>query len=313
LAITLLLKYVNASTNPLWATTDAASGGWNITGLLLAAVCLYEYKDRPVDLFPAPPIAEAKDKSIPDVKTTRLQRSLITIGLGSMIHLLQTFVNDSGTIIAWTWTGYPIKGPTLHPFAGIVIAAGSLPLILTVDPTSPAWSLFGCAGAVVIYVFPDWIGFVGGLALVVYLSSTLPALTRSASALPPQKSFGHALLAKCILDVLSVVTAAYAFVPHGWLFRERTDLILGFCMASVVTASYASRQLALPGPSRLRPTSSRRTKDVKRWTVFGVGTLSVLGMASGYWMMPTSAPVPYHPEHRIFSGGIWAVSIPAMV
>ena len=23
--------------------------------------------------------------------------------------------------------------------------------------------------------------------------------------------------------------------------------------------------------------------------------------------MPTSKPVPYHPDHRIFSGGIWAV------
>ena len=308
LVTTVLIKYLNYSTNPLWATAHRASGGWNGTGLVLAALALHEYAHRPVSLFPAPPTSEHKDKPIPPVVSTKLQRILVPIGLGSLIHMIQTFITDAGTIIAWTWTGYPVKGPTLHPFAGEVIAAAALSLILPVRSLGTAWSGFGAGGAYLLYRYPDWIGFYGGLILVIYLLSTFPAFVLIASALPPAQTLGGALVVNIVLDVASVITAAYAFVPMGWILRERTDLVVGFCMLSIVAAAMVSTSIDLPGPERMQARSKLRIAQTTRWTLYASVVMSILGLAASYGKIPSAQPVPYYIDHRIFTGGIWTVS-----
>lgn len=310
---TMLIKYLNYSTNPLWATTDAGSGGWNKTGLVLAAASLYEYYARPTHLFPAPPTLVAKDKPIAPVSTSRLQRTIIAAGLGSMIHLLQTFLMEAGTIIAWTWTGFPVKGPTLHPSAGFVIAASAIG-VTSISARTPTlglilWCIAGLGGAYSLYTFPDWLGFNGGLVMILYLVSAVPRLFRAASAIPAS-IFGYALLVNILLDVASVVTAAYAFVPMGWLLRERTDLVLGFCMLTTVAAEGVIFGLSLPEENRLQQRSISRISRTKKLNLLSGAVLAVLGIASSYNKMPTSPPVPYYPEHRIFSGGIWTVGVP---
>lgn len=313
MAITMLIKYWNYSTNPLWATTDAGSGGWNLTGLVLAVASLYEYKTRPSSLFPSPPTRMEKDKPIAPVKANWLQRAVIIVGLGSGIHMLQTFLMDAGTIIAWTWTGFPVKGPTLHSHAGSVIAASALgAIIFTYRYDSPVfaklWPLWGLIGAYSLYTYPDWNGFNGGVMLTIYLVSVYPRLLRSASALSPAKTFGNALLVNIVLDVASVVTAAYAFVPMGWLLRERTDLVLGFCMISIAGADYVSGTLKLPDLNRLYPRAVARITLSRRLNLLAALAVAALGVSSSYYKVPTTQPVPYYPEHRIFSGGIWTVS-----
>ncbi|ORX35356.1 Frag1/DRAM/Sfk1 family-domain-containing protein [Kockovaella imperatae] len=307
ITITLLFKYVNASTNPLWATTDWNSGGWNITGLALAAAALFEYACRPVDLHPAPPTTHTKDKPNPVPVVSRTHTAMMAIGLGSFIHMIQTFVSDPGTIIAWTWTGFPVKGPTLHPYAGVVIAVACLGVLTSGQQNSPMAHLVGFGGIICLYVYPDWLGFLGGLALIYYLVSIAPDYIRAGSALPPAATFGNALLVNCILDVVSVVTAAYAFVPYGWLFRERTDIVLLFCMSTIALGSWASSSIKLPGNDRLYPRSVARMEGIDRRSKIAAVILSILALAAGYAHIPSKPPVPYYPEHRIFSGGIWAV------
>jgi hypothetical protein len=94
----------------------------------------------------------------------------------------------------------------------------------------------------------------------------------------------------------------------GWLLRERTDLVLGFCMFSVVSADVAAMGLRLPEADRLYPRSIARIDRTKRMNLLAGVTLAVLAMAASYGKMPNSNPTPYYPEHRIFSGGIWTVS-----
>jgi hypothetical protein len=312
IAIVMLIKYLNYSTNPLWATTDAGSGGWNLTALALAAASLYEYRHRPASLFPSPPTSVEKDKPVPQMSSSRLQRVLVMLGFGSLVHMLQTFLMDAGTIIAWTWTGFPIKGPTLHPFAGVVILVSALAATAVSyrshTPVSAAiWSILGAGGAFVLYAYPDWAGFNGGLVFTAYLISILPRLLRAASALPPGKTFGNAMLVNIVLDVASVVTAAYAFVPMGWVLRERTDLILGFCVVCIVSADFASLGLELPGKDKLYPRSMKRITLYKSLNLLAAVVVGMLGVASSYWKVPTTQPVPYYPNHRIFSGGIFTV------
>lgn len=302
LVVTLLIKYANASTNPLWATTDPASGGWNKTGLLFATISLVEYAYRPVSLHPATHIHYRA------VEAPKYLRYAVTIGLGSLIHLLQTFLSDAGTVIAWTWTGYPIKGPTLHPFAGVVIAVAAAALAFVRIPPLYVRSVIGLAGTFTLYTFPDWLGFIGGLSLTAYLIALTPIYLRSASALSPASTFGNALLVKCILDVASVITAAYAFVPFGWLLRERTDLIMGFCMLTVVAGDFAGQRLTYPMETRIHMRSRIRITAVDRWTRFLCLGLGLVGLGYSYSKMPGDVPVPFYPDHRIFSGGIWTVS-----
>jgi len=313
IAVVMFIKYLNYSTNPLWATTDAGSGGWNITGLALGAASLYEYKTRPASLFPSPPVSVEKDKPIAPMHSSRLQRIAIAMGLGSLIHMLQTFLMDAGTIIAWTWTGYPVKGPTLHPFGGVVILVSALASTATTYSSHSLvsrilWSIAGIGASYTLLVFPDWLGFNGGMVFTAYLVSVIPRLLRASSALPPGSTFGWALFVNIILDVASVVTAAYAFVPMGWLLRERTDLVLGFCVTCIVAADFASSGLRLPEKDRLFPRSIKRIALTKRLNLLTAVVVAILGLTSSYRKMPTDKPVPYYPEHRIFSGGIFTVS-----
>jgi hypothetical protein len=311
LTIVMLIKYMNASTNPLWATTDAASGGWNKTGLILAAVALAEYAYRPIGLHPATSRPRTQQDT-PARLPSMFQRWTITIGFGSLVHLLQTFVSDAGTIIAWTWTGYPVKGPTLHPFAGVVIAITGAAVCFSGEMLRlphPLLATLGIGGAAVLYTYPDWLGFTGGLTLIFYLVASIPTYLQSTSYLASPSVLGHALLVKCLLDVASVITAAYAFVPGGWLLRERTDLVLGFCMICVALGQYAAKRLDLPDEKRLHMRSRLRIKAVDRWTKMLCLGLGIVGLGYSYSKMPSTDPVPYYPEHRIFSGGIWTVGL----
>ncbi|WRT70118.1 uncharacterized protein IL334_007112 [Kwoniella shivajii] len=310
LAITLLIKYANHSTNPLWAISHAASGGWNKTGLLLAAISMTEYAQRPVDLYPASPLSShpgKKDHASPLVVIPEFRQRIVAVGLGSLIHLIQTFGTDAGTILSWTWTGYPIRGPTLHPFAGIVISVISLGILNQSRATRDVSTICGAIGAVTLYRYPDWIGFFGGLLLAFYLMSIFPTYLRIASACDPGPVFGYALVTKILLDVISVITAAYAFVPMGWIFRERTDLVLGFCMVSTILGWFVSKDLELPGRNSIPLRSQRRIQSTKRYTIISSMILSIISVGYSYSKIPIDKPIPYYPDHKIFSGGIWTV------
>ncbi|WWC64717.1 uncharacterized protein I303_107328 [Kwoniella dejecticola CBS 10117] len=310
LAISLLLKYANHSTNPLWAISHPASGGWNKTGLVLAALSLIEYHLRSIDLHPAPPLPsfrEKKDLPSSSPAYTKRQRRLVTVGLGALIHLTQTFVTDAGTILSWTWTGYPIKGPTLHPFTGVVITVASLGVLHQHKRLQPMFTILGALGAIMLYRYPDWLGFAGGLLLIFYLQAIFPTYIRVASVFKPGQTFGYALLTTILLDVVSVVTAAYAFVPMGWVFRERTDLVLGFCMAATVAGWLITRDIKLPEGPAIPLRSQRRVKFTKRYTIISSVVLSIISIGYSCSKLPTKVPIPYYPDHKIFSGGIWTV------
>lgn len=313
LAITMFIKYMNYSTNPFWCIVDSSSGGWNKTGLGLGVLALIEYAYRPLDLFPAPPLRadgdEKKNDRQPSRKPSKMQRTAIILGLGSFVHLVQTFLSDSGTIIAWTWTGYPITGPTLHPFAGLVIAMACVGTTSTMGKLAelPAWGVVGSFGALALYVFPDFTGYFGGLAVTLYLSALIPSFFRYASVGPFSSTWGHALLVNCLIDVISVVTTAYAFVPLGWLVRERTDLVLIFTISCIEWGRWAGRQLSLPSDERLALRSRLRISRTSRWTLLSSLTISALAVSASYRKMPTSQPELYYPDHRQFTAGIWTV------
>lgn len=309
LLLSMVLKYANHSNNPFWPILDESSGGWNKTGLLISALALAETYYRPNKFFAAPP-TDVKDKPTA-VTTTRTQRLCFAFGIGSLFNLLQTFVMDGGTIISWTWTGFPVTGPTLHPWGGVVIAVASLGLAIDLPVLEPKFWFASAPAAVGLVYYPDWIGFIGGLFLVFHIVTITPTLLRAATAMPPN-TWGQAMCWNAFLDVAAVFTVAYAFVPYGWILRERTDIIMLILLLPIPAALWAASKLSLPGKADLQARSVSRVALSSKWTKISAILLAGAALGLGYERNLASAsqtnkPVPYYPDHNILTGGIFTV------
>lgn len=158
--------------------------------------------------------------------------SLPSIGLGGLIFSLHRFLTDSGTLIAYSWTGYPVTGPfpgfhgylTLMAMAiGIFISSSGLKNLLY----HPVWMTIGAVSTYLMYQWHDWPGYIASLCLTVFLSSIVPVIIELASfhgRHTPGKVYFTAWSVVALLVLADVWTVAYAFVPAGWLLRERTDM-----------------------------------------------------------------------------------------
>ncbi len=161
------------------------------------------------------------------------------VPLGSMIFTLHSMFSDTSTTIAWSWTGYENgrpRGPLPHLHGSLTIILQSLGLftavLLSSDAgkrfnftTHPLWLAFGAGSSYVMYRYPNWLGYSGGLGLGFFIMSTLPAaLQLAASTSNVAKTNFTAMLVYVLLSLASVWTVAYAFVPGGVYLRERSDL-----------------------------------------------------------------------------------------
>lgn len=202
--------------------------------MVLALIAIYNFYTRKVN--PAAPEETKETKGTASKPLPTRRHSILDgIALGSLIYTLHCFVADSSTLIAWSWTGYPLKGPVpnLHgSLTHVAQAVGLLLPLLALNSTglpsflsSPLWFAYGCAGAYATYALRDWPGYIGGLNFAVFLMSIMPlVLSRAACSGRVARTFTVAMLVTSLFDVLATFTVAYAFVPGGEYLRERTDL-----------------------------------------------------------------------------------------
>lgn len=100
-----LLTHACTSNNPAWPLLNSTNGGANLVAFLLAlgAVAVRIFSHR--KYVPA--------KSTPTIARPRVTLSSAAIAassLGALLFILHILLTDSGTMLAWTWTGYPIRG-----------------------------------------------------------------------------------------------------------------------------------------------------------------------------------------------------------
>jgi hypothetical protein len=213
------------------------SGGYNKTGMAIALCALLELATRPSG---PPKETKPNEPTAAAVKTNIAHNWLpSSIALGSLFFTLHCMLTDSSTVIAWSWTGYKDgqpKGPLPHLYGSLTLIAQSLGLIVaallpastsSTFLTHPTWFAYGCASAFVMYRFRDWTGFVGGLNFAIFSMSILPSVLSQASVGQGTKA-GRSSFVVFFVAILfylaNVWTVAYAFVPGGIYFRERTDL-----------------------------------------------------------------------------------------
>lgn len=239
----------------MWPFINHKANGWNKTGIALALLAILEQHTRSVPARPLPPPLSSPSNP------PRASVTLAALPLGATLFALHSLLSDASTLLAWAWTGYASRaplGPFPHRWAPLTIAAMALGLAFGVLPKmqrvtrNPVWFATGAWCAWVMYAKSGWEGYTGGLGYAVFLMLTLPlAFGRAAAAArtPWSRRAEHGKVEKdpksireeetelnvahvytgamgvyCALNVASIFTVAYAFVPGGVYLRERTDL-----------------------------------------------------------------------------------------
>ncbi|KAI0714424.1 Frag1/DRAM/Sfk1 family-domain-containing protein [Cerioporus squamosus] len=309
--VSSLSKHANHSNNPVWPIVNERSGGWNKTGIAFTIFALLEFASRPATAPSSSPPASPENAEVFPPSTHWLPASL---ALGGLIFSLHSLLSDPTTLIAWAWTGYPLSGPVPALHGSLTHLAQALGLALAAFVTSadglahPLYLALGTASAYVMYAYKDWAGYAGGLGVAVFLMSIIPTVWARAREAAVSEGGGVgrtaavAWLVVCLFDVASTFTVAYAFVPGGEYFRERTDLVL---VAQFVCIALAFRWPGLnANVSSLKLMLPKRVHYTTQYTLAILTTVSLL--VTLYWA-PKQVPQPHRPGSRIVRAGIWTV------
>ncbi|KAG9127868.1 hypothetical protein FRC07_008136 [Ceratobasidium sp. 392] len=306
-----LSKLANHGNNPVWPIVDNRSGGWNKTGLVLGLLSLAQFVARlPVTDIPA--ASKAHDT------TNQVGRSSLWkagVGLGGTLFALHSLFADSGTIVAWSWTGYPAKGPI--PGVGssaITLAALSIGLALSTSSTAsrvinhPAWLSTGAVACFAMYHFRDWAGHAGGLAYGLFLMSILPKMIQESALRGAALVYFTAWLTTVLFILADVWATAYAFVPGGTYLRERTDLVLITEVLAIGCGMLNWNKRTVeqdiePYDTKTKPVFARFKAHIRAT----LGLVIVLAMSVVLYRTPRKPPMPYHSGDRLITAGIWTM------
>ncbi|CAE6426794.1 unnamed protein product [Rhizoctonia solani] len=300
-----LSKMANHSNNPIWPIVDSRSGGWNKTGLLLGLLALAQFACRP-------PTSGLREAAKPDSPRTWMS----SVGLGGTIFALYSLFADSGTIVAWSWTGYPAKGPIPGVISSsVTISALCAGLALASSSSAsrvvnhPAWLFIGAGACFVLYQYRDWVGYAGGLVYGLFLMSIFPKMLQESAFRGSALVYYLMWLTVIALLLADVWATAYAFVPGGVYMRERTDIVL---IAEVLAIgcgvlNWGKRTI---GSSEARPADISSTStfaDLKSRIRATLGLVMVLAMSIALYRTPRGPPVPHHSGDRLITAGIWTM------
>jgi hypothetical protein len=290
LILSSIAKYSNFTNNPIWPIMHNENGGWNKTGVFIGLVSAF--------LTPRSftPTLSTETSTKPSLLKT-------AVGLGSLLFSLHAMVTDSSTIITWVWDGYPIRGPVPvpHGAVGITVALLGAYIGLTRDNIANLKTfIFGSVSAAVLYLFHGWIGYIGGLGYVLFLVVLIPTYLQKASQFNPGLVFSVASLVHIFLMLAHVWIVAYAFVPAGWILRERTDIVLGLSTGLVGLGLFP---FSSPSVDSVKINLSSSLHKVKKIII----TLTLVSVLITYLRFPLEDPKPYHPDSKSFTAGIWTI------
>ena len=300
LVLTSLAKYAFYTNNPIWPIMHDANGGWNRTGVAIALVASVFTSRTQVNQAQQKPIAGPKESAI-----------LAGFGVGGLMFALHTLLSDSSTIITWVWEGYPVRGPQPVPHGAVTIACMGLGIFLgvTKNHVVGSWPAFIASnvGAFFLYMCGGWIGYIGGMVLTVYLLSITPIILESAGRHNPGVSFGFGFVVLVLLYLAHVWVVAYAFVPGGFVLRERTDLVLLLQQISIGLGVYSYSKIKSAPASASGTSTAALLKMIASQTTTVIVVLLALTGAVSFQRFHKHAPVPYHPDAKLMTAGIWTV------
>lgn len=300
LMLSVAAKITRWSNNPIWPIMHAANGGVNPWGLaiaIVAGVCA-GFGDKVKCTESKNPIAGPRESSV-----------VAGAALGALVFLLETLLSDSGFLQTWTWDGYPVRGPLPMPHGIITIFGMAVGIYIGVTRSSCATKVLPMAVATsacaVFLVSKHWLGYIGGLLVGTYLCAITPSIFEAAARHHPSKSFGTGSLVYVLLVLAETWTVAYAFVPGGFLLRERLVHVLAAAQLLVLVGVLHTKR-AIGQANVLRRSKSLR--KVAKSLFSGLAVILVLSTCATYFRVHNAvAPKPRHPEEKLLTAGIWTI------
>ncbi|KZT07834.1 uncharacterized protein LAESUDRAFT_736133 [Laetiporus sulphureus 93-53] len=270
-------------------------------GFLLSSIAKYANHSN----NPARTSSVAKAPSVKNVQESIRSWLRNAISLSTLIFTLHCLLTDPGTLITWSWTGYPIKDPVLHlhdSFTHVAQALGlCLPLLL-LSLSSLLWFTCSCASTYALYMLSDWLGYAGRLGFVVFLMSITPGLLqRTAWMGHVVKTYFVMWFVVIVFYFASVFMVAYAFVPWGEVyFWERTDLVLLAQMVEIALAfDWSCGKVSASHMSLTRP--------VHTASYAALSLLCALSLLVMMYRSPVAIIQLHCPSSHLVHVGIWTV------
>ncbi|KAK0290635.1 Protein cwh43 [Friedmanniomyces endolithicus] len=308
-----IAKFAFWTNNPVWPIMNAENGGWNKTGIALFLVAIGR-------LYLRTPAMAANPSSAPKhEKPTKGPSALASLGFGGLMFALHYLLSDSSTIILWTWSGFPVRGPLAVPHGAWTIATMGLGLMagLFYPKLVRTWTAFGIGsvGAAVLTYCENWTGYYGGLAITLYVTAVAPILVSNAIKFPPGRTFGLGFLVYNFILLFSIWVVAYAFVPGGPLVRERTDWVMATMMLLLGCGVFSALQngtgstpgVEMDSKRTFYPPPNPAAKRQRSYYIYILLSLQLLSASIAYLRFPPYNYQPYHPDSKVITAGIWTV------
>lgn len=286
LLLSSIAKFSHYSDNPIWPSLNPKIGGWNKTGLV-------------VGLIGAALTPNFKSFTKLDTDNSNNSNFLVGLSSGSLLFLLHSMLSDSSTMISWVWDGYPVHGPLPVPHGAVSLIAFAIGIFVsyTKDFSQSKLKvfLFGCISTFILYIGTGWTGYVGSIGFTIFISIVTPIIFETSSRGNPALVFFVSGFTYIIMVLAHVWIVAYAFVPYGWILRERTDIVL---LISITLLSFGIFK-------RNQSFDVRGSSTTKLKTI--LVSFSVISIVIAYLRFPFIDPKPHYPETRTFSAGIWTI------
>ncbi|CAG8577901.1 10965_t:CDS:2 [Cetraspora pellucida] len=295
-----VIKMAWYSNNPIWPIMHEFNGGKNFIGLLLGIFACIGLIIR--DFIDGK--NKSSDKLLNNFSKIKSSWVSASLSLGAVMFGLHSMFTDSSTIMRWVVDGYPNYGPDPISWGFITILAMGMGLLISTNAklsTSFLMYLVGCFSCIIVYFIPSWIGYYAGLVLGAYFMAITPYLIRSAMLHNPGRTLFTTMMVYNIFCLAHVWVVAYEFVPGGPLARERTNWILIFMMTFIGLGVLNTTSII----NNYQLKKIRSIRNFIRIAIFGIIFLSII--VSFVRFKSAKTPVPYRPEHKMFTAGIWTI------
>ncbi|CCF58739.1 hypothetical protein KAFR_0F01430 [Kazachstania africana CBS 2517] len=305
LVISVVVKMGFYSNNPIWPIFNENNKGYNKESLIFVAIFGL--------LSPFTNSIHLNQHSIksqqPSSKPRFISKLFISIGFGAFLFATHQLLSDSSTIIYWAWEGYNENGygPLQWPWSSltclIMLLSAFLCTRFTNKPILPAIFLILSTGVLANKEIKEWPKFIlGGLPYVASMISLVPTLFLGLAETQSIWVFAFAFTVYIIFILAHVWTVAYAFVPLGWLLRERIELILVASTVLILLGTFVSKKITNTVVATVKLSSKFR-----KITAFFTVLIFAMIAAFTYKVRPTGVPQPYHPESDLLTAGIWTI------
>lgn len=299
LIFTLIIKMWFFSNNPTWAIMKEETGGYNKTAIVISTVIgmIYPYINS---------IHMKQEK--PMVSGCFFKKFMLATGFGGLIFSIHQSLTDASTLIYWSWEGYSKEnqGPLAWPWASLTIVVmlfGALTSLKFINrPVFP--SLLLIIGTIVLSIrsITGWNKFIfGGLFYALSIMWLIPTYVSALGYLGSTWVFTLAFFYHVIGILAHVWVVAYAFVPMGWILRERIEVVLSIATGMVILGALSVSN------SFFLPKSISFTKKFGTYlTLYAFAALALTSYCT-YDLRPTGVPTPYHSDKKLITAGIWTI------